>query len=32
MNDAAGTAFVLAGFCFVLITVAQRWSRTHDQT
>ena len=32
MNDAAGTALVLAGFCFVLITLAQTWSRTHDQT
>ena len=27
MNDAAGTALVLAGFCFVLITLAQQWSR-----
>ena len=32
MNDAVGTAFVLAVFCFVLITLAQRWSRPHDQT
>jgi thiamine transport system permease protein len=31
MNDAAGTALVLAAFCFVLITLAQRWSKTHDQ-
>ena len=31
MNDAAGTALVLAAFCFVLITLAQRWSRSHDQ-
>jgi thiamine transport system permease protein len=30
MNDAAGTALVLAGFSFVLITLAQRWSQTHD--
>ena len=27
MNDAAGTALVLAAFCFVLITLAQKWSR-----
>lgn len=27
MNDAAGTALVLAAFCFVLITFAQKWSR-----
>lgn len=32
MDDAAGTALVLASFCFVLITLAQRWSQTHDQT
>ena len=30
MNDAAGTALVLAAFCFVLITLAQRWSQSHD--
>ena len=27
MNDAAGTALVLAAFCFAVITLAQRWSR-----
>ena len=27
MNDAAGTALVLAAFCFILITLAQKWSR-----
>jgi thiamine transport system permease protein len=26
MSDAAGTALVLAAFCFALITLAQRWS------
>jgi thiamine transport system permease protein len=31
MNDAAGTALVLAVFCFALITLAQRWSQSHDQ-
>jgi len=31
MNDAAGTALVLAAFCFALITLAQRWSQRHDQ-
>ena len=30
MNDAAGTALVLAAFCFALITLAQRWSQSHD--
>ena len=30
MNDAAGTALVLAAFCFVLITLSQRWSQSHD--
>jgi thiamine transport system permease protein len=32
MNDAAGTALVLAVFCFALITLAQRWSQHHDRT
>jgi thiamine transport system permease protein len=31
MNDAAGTALVLAVYCFALITLAQRWSQSHDQ-
>ena len=31
MNDAAGTALVLAAFCFALITLAQRWSQSHDK-
>ncbi len=31
INDAAGTALVLAVFCFALITLAQRWSQSHDQ-
>jgi thiamine transport system permease protein len=31
MNDAAGTALVLAAFCFALITLAQKWSQSHDQ-
>jgi thiamine transport system permease protein len=31
MNDAAGTALVLAAFCFALIALAQRWSQSHDQ-
>ena len=31
MNDAAGTALVLAVFCFALIALAQRWSQSHDQ-
>ena len=31
MNDAAGTALVLAVCCFALITLAQRWSQSHDQ-
>ena len=32
MDAAAGTAMVLTAFCFVLITLAQAWSRQHDQS
>ena len=31
MNDAAGTALVLAAFCFALITLAQKWSQSDDK-
>jgi thiamine transport system permease protein len=29
-GDAAGTALVLAAFCFLLSSLAQRWSHAHD--